>query len=179
MKVGLIGENPNDTDAIAVLLRKRHNHNYVSVLKRRKGGQLDNDKFTKLLKTELNADTYDVLIFVRDLDGFETEEDKVKKRQDWFDINSTSFGGKSLFLLNVHELEAIFFADVDSLNKLFGLKLKFKNPMFISNPKEELKKISSAKYNENRAAEYMVSLDYNAVLSNYKPLKEIHNYFKE
>lgn len=179
MKVGLIGENPNDTDAIAILLRKQHKHDYISVLKRRTGGQLDNDKFTKLLKSELSRSNFDVLIFVRDLDGFASEEDKVRDRQNWFDKNSICFSGTSLLLLNIHELEAIFFADVDSLNKMFGLKLKFKNPLFMSKPKEELKKVTGAKYHENRAAEYIAKLDYTIVLDNYKPLQEIHNFFNQ
>lgn len=179
MKIGLIGENPNDTDAIAALLKKQHKHDYIAVLKRRTGDQLENDKFSKLLQTELKTTKYDALIFVRDLDGFESDEAKLRARGDWFNRNKALFGGESVFFLNIHELESIFFSDVDSLNKIFKIKLKFRNPLFISKPKEELKKLTSAKYHENRAAEYMVQLDYATVLSKYKPLKEIDDFLNQ
>jgi hypothetical protein len=179
MRVGLIGENPNDTDTIANLLKMQFNHQYISVLKRRKGNQLDNIKFSKLLEVELKLNRFDVLIFIRDLDGFEHEVDKVKVREDWFEKNKAYFKGDSLFLLNVHALEAIFFADVESMNTFYNLSLKFKNPLFINKPKDELKRLTAEKYHENKAADLISKLNYGAVLKNYKPLEEIHNYFTQ
>jgi len=178
MRVGLIGENPNDTESIANLLSLKYNHQYISVLKRRKGGQLDNAKFTALLEIELKNNNFDLLIFIRDLDGFENEADKVKVREKWFATNKLHFKKDSLFLLNIHALESIFFSDVISLNKIFNLKLSFSNPLSINNPKKELIRVTAERYKENRAADYISKLDYNAVLKNYKPLKDIDNYLK-
>ncbi|MFY7728121.1 MAG: hypothetical protein ACOVRN_01245, partial [Flavobacterium sp.] len=113
------------------------------------------------------------------LDGFETDEAKVKNRYDWFTKNKALFEGESVLFLNVHELEAIFFSDVESLNKVFKLKLKYKNPLSISKPKEELKRITMNKYHENRASEFMIHLDYDVVLAKYKPLKEIDNFLNQ
>jgi len=179
MRIGLIGENPNDTESIANLLRLKYNHQYISVLKRRKGGQLDNNKFTSLLEIELRNNNFDLLIFVRDLDGFENEPDKVAVREKWFTINKAHFQKDSLFLLNIQTLEAIFFSDIVSLNKVFNLKVSFKNPITISNPKKELMKITSDRYKENRAADYISKLNYDSVLKNYKPLKEIDDYLTQ
>jgi hypothetical protein len=179
MRIGLIGEAPNDTTAIANLLKKRFDHQYIPILNRIKGDQIENKGYSKLLKSELQTKTLDVLIFIRDLDGFESEDDKIQNRMRWFNENKVYFDGPSLFLLNIHELEAIFFADVDSLNKLFKLKLKFKNPVFVVNPKEELKRVTTNKYHENRASEYITHLDYDVVLAKYKPLKEIDNFLNQ
>jgi len=179
MKIGLIGEDPNDTAAIANLLKLKFDHQFVPVIKKRaKGDQLENSKFTKLLKAQLIADNYDLLIFIRDLDGFDNEDLKVKARMDWFSRNSKHFEGHSLFLINIQELEAIFFADVENLNKIFNLGVKFKNPLSVSKPKETLKRLTNEKYHENKAADYISKLTYDTVLKNYKPLKEIDGYLK-
>jgi len=179
MKIGLIGENPNDTTTVANLLKMKFNHQYVSVLKRRTGDQLENEKFTRLLKSELKTNKYDVLIFIRDLDGFEGAVEKVKARVGWFDKNSKLFNGDSFYLLNIHSLEAIFFADVEGLNNFYNLDVRFRNPLLIDNPKDTLKRLTADKYHENKAAELMSKLNYDTVLKNYKPLEEIHNYFIE
>jgi hypothetical protein len=179
MKVGLIGEDPNDSAAIANLLKMKFNHQYIPVLKRKKGDQIESDRFTELLKMELKGQKLDVLIFIRDLDGFNHEEDKMSKRMAWFEKNSQYFNGDSLFFLNIQSLEAIFFADVKSLNAHYKIDIKHKNPIFINKPKSELKRLTAQKYHENKAAELISKLNYDAVLQNYEPLKEIHNYFTE
>ncbi|MGQ2982251.1 hypothetical protein [Flavobacterium sp.] len=179
MKVGLIGENPNDTIGVAQLLLQCHPHYYVPVLKRRTGGQLDNVKFTKLFEIELKTGQFDLLIFVRDLDGFENDAPKMQARQKWFNNHKVLFNGESLYLLNIQTLEAIFFSDIESLNKIFKLKLKFKNPLQIDNPKKELIRLTSEKYKESRSADYMARLDYATVLKNYPPWKVLDDYFKK
>jgi hypothetical protein len=179
MRVGLIGENPNDTATIANLLRMKFDYHYIPVVKNRsEGDQLETEKFTKLLKAELRTKKFDVLIFIRDLDGFGNEEEKMSRRINWFDRNKKHFEGDTLFLLNIQSLEAIFFADVESLNKVYRINTKFKNPVFINKPKSELKRITLDKYHENRASELISKLNYETVLKNYKPLIHIDNYLK-
>jgi hypothetical protein len=140
---------------------------------------LETEKFTKLLKAELRTRKFDILIFIRDLDGFENEEEKMSRRINWFDRNKKYFDGNSLFLLNIQSLESIFFADIESLNKAYRINTNFRNPIFINKPKSELRRLTSDKYHENKASELISKLNYETVLKNYKPLKEIDDYLTQ
>ena len=139
-KVGLIGESPNDTQAILNLLRKKYQHkvHFVILLKRITGHQLDTDKFVRLLKKEWD-ESFDFIIYIRDLDDLETNKEKIEQRKNWFQNLEKCTIGKGIFLLNIYELEALILADIACFNKYYGTKIPFKgDPMLKKMPKEFL-----------------------------------------
>ncbi|MCF8302344.1 MAG: DUF4276 family protein [Bacteroidales bacterium] len=92
-----------------------------------------------MLKAELSTRNLDLLIFIRDLDGLETETVKIKQRNNWFKKLSNYTKAKCLFLLNIYALEALIIADITTFNSLYGSASNFKgNPMKVKKPKEEL-----------------------------------------
>src|SRR5688500_11698036 len=108
MKIGLVGEDPNDTTSIANILRKKYKGiTYVPLAKRIVGSQLDNPKVKRALAQEVEAENYKFIIYVRDLDGFHSENDKVNSRLEWFEELNHLTGNTNILLLNVWELEAL------------------------------------------------------------------------
>ncbi|HLP48575.1 MAG TPA: hypothetical protein VK469_21725, partial [Candidatus Kapabacteria bacterium] len=73
MKIGIIGEDPYDTDAIRNLLAQKYAYQFQPILKNIRGDQLNSPKTAKLLKIELKTIHYPIIIYTRDLDGLETE----------------------------------------------------------------------------------------------------------
>lgn len=72
MTIGLVGEAPNDTNAIKNLLSKQYsipNYYFYPILDHIHGTQLDNPKTKRLLRIEYEFKKPDIVIFIRDLDG--------------------------------------------------------------------------------------------------------------
>jgi hypothetical protein len=134
IRVGLLGEDPNDTSSVKNLLEKKYKNKvvFVPILKRIKGFQLDNPKVQNALPIEFNSKKCHFAILIRDLDGFASQANKVKIRSDWFSELNGLIKNKGIFLLNIWELEALIFADIENFNINFKLKYKFTgNPSFI------------------------------------------------
>ena len=139
MKIGIIGEDPYDTNAIKNLLSQKYSFQFIPLLKQVRGDQLSSAKTRRLFKIELKHQNYPIIIFTKDLDGLETESRKKKRVQDWFNQLDSLTGSSGILLLNIYELEALILADIEAFNKLFRTKIKFKgNPMFKEEPKEFL-----------------------------------------
>ena len=79
MKIGIIGEDPYDTTAIKNLLSGKYPYQFKPILRNIKGGHLDSAKTKRLLKIELKCNPYPLIIYVRDLDGLDTETQKKKR----------------------------------------------------------------------------------------------------
>lgn len=94
--IGLIGEHPNDTDSIKVLLSKYLGAEveFIYLLKNLTGGMLDEkkkDKFNLTMKNrlrrEFELENPDIVIFIRDLDAVKNSPDyheKLKHRKGFF-----------------------------------------------------------------------------------------------
>jgi hypothetical protein len=146
INIGLIGEDPNDTSSIKNLLDSEYKHKakFIPLAKNIKGHQLDNPKLKKVLKIEYGEKRCKYVIFIRDLDGFESQKSKVKLRQDWFNDLNKIVDGKGLLLLNIWELEALILSDIKTFNEIYGIDYKFsKNPSLQKDPKELLMQITS------------------------------------
>jgi len=138
-KIGILGEDPYDTSSIQLLLEKKYSSKvqFCRLLKGTKGSQLDNAKVIGALKIEIEKHKCEAVIIMRDLDGLISQTDLLNQRQKWFDRLNTA--GQHIFLLNIWELEAMIFADIDVFNKKFKTTVKGdRNPMFINDPKGEL-----------------------------------------
>lgn len=138
IRVGLIGEDHYDKVSIKNLLGRTYsNVTFIPVLKGVRGCTLDSPKLARALKTELACNKYDFLIFIRDLDGFDTNTEKKNIYERWF--TSLKKYSRDMLLLNIWELETLILGDIDTFNKIYSSSLKQPgNPMIISNPKELL-----------------------------------------
>lgn len=149
-KIGLVGEAPNDTDSIQLLLEKKYiGIDFFSMLKRIRGSQLDDQKTKRLLRLEYEYESPDCVVFIRDLDGLKSDRDKLAQRKEYFANFRTVVDGKALYLLHIWEIEALILADIETFNEMFKCKGEVvKNPTMIKEPKELLKEISKGKYKE-------------------------------
>jgi hypothetical protein len=90
MKIGLLGEAPNDTTAIQNLLSKKYPElDFVALLDRIHGSMLDNKKaINRLLRIEYEEQSPDIIIFIRDLDSLENDRSARRKRQEIFSYSN-------------------------------------------------------------------------------------------
>lgn len=79
IKVGLVGEDPNDTSAIKNLLDQKYKNRvkFIPLLKRINGYQLDNNKIKNSLSVEFEDRKCKFVLYVRDLDAYKSQTDKI------------------------------------------------------------------------------------------------------
>lgn len=185
IRVGLVGEDPNDTSSIKLLLTKKYKSrvHFCQLLKGTKGHQLDNQKTKKAVSVEIRTNKCDLTLFIRDLDGFISQEQLVAQKTAWFESLNRVSGGHNLFLLNTWELEALIFGDIITFNNCYGTTLKGNSdPMMIKNPKEELKRAtykSKRRYEESHCPEIFEKLDFNKVEAKCSLFKKFIHQFDE
>ncbi len=191
IKIGIIGEHPsNDSKPIKSILEKEYeskNIQFLVLLGNIRGSQLDgkNGKPSRKAIDELGRrfrlEKLNFVIYIRDLDGFPSEEKKIKARQNWFEIlDEKGANGKGVFLLNIYELEALILADIKTFNQLYSVNIAFKgNPMYQAEPKELLKtktaKSPKGKYKESDAADIFEQLDIKKI----KNHQQYHQFIEE
>jgi len=144
MKVGLVGEAPNDTRAIQNLLsRKYPDLQFVELLERIDGSMLDNRKAIRLTRREFESHRPDIVVFIRDLDALENDKDKKMDRQATFTRSNRMVDKKGVHLLNIYELETLILADIAVFNRAYKCELPpYKDPMKVWEPKEVLAEAS-------------------------------------
>lgn len=154
-KVGVIGESPYDTKALCKVLNAEYSGKatFTVQLKRITGATLDSTaKMERLLKAEIKSSRNDLYVYVRDLDDHRSNTSKWNKRQNWFKkLANVTGGNNSVFLLNVHEIEAMILGDVGTFNTSYKSKINYPgNPESQESPKELLSRATS---NNNRFTE--------------------------
>src|SRR5580698_7375227 len=99
MKIGLVGEAPNDTTAIQNLLSRQYQDlNFVTLLDRIHGSMLDNKKaINRLLRIEYEVQVPDMVIFIRDLDALENDKEAKRKRQEIFSYSNSIVDKRGIF----------------------------------------------------------------------------------
>jgi hypothetical protein len=178
IKVGLVGEDPNDTLSIKNLLEKRYQRKvqFKSFTKAGTGYGLESAKTKKSIPIEFEEKKCDFVIFIRDLDAFESQKTKVQKRMNWFNEFNRFVKNKGILLLNIWELEALILSDIDAFNKLFSVNHKFRgDPMVQKEPKELLKKITSKsnkQFEESHCPEIFKKLDIDKIEENCRFFKD-------
>jgi hypothetical protein len=172
IRVGLVGEDPNDTLSIKNLLNQRYKGKvqFYQLAKRVKGFQLDNPKIKKSLPIEFADNKCAFVVYVRDLDAFQSENKKLQAKLKWFKTLDAAVNNEGLLLLNIWELEALILGDIDTFNSIYNVSHKFKgDPMLQKEPKEILKKITSKekkRYKENHCPELFKQLKIDIVEKN-------------
>lgn len=141
IKIGLIGEDPNDTKSIANLLNTdfASKATFIFLLKNIRGHQLDNNRTAVSLKIEVANKKPDIVVFIRDADATRTEANKLAIKKAWFDKLGKNVQTPRILLLNIFELEALILADIDAFNKLYNTDIKFTGDVtMVEKPKEFL-----------------------------------------
>jgi|GEM_PF-656337 len=185
IKIALAGEDPNDSIAIKNLLQPVFGSValFKIICKNLRGGQLDSAKYLKQISSDTKCGDFNILICIRDLDAFKTETDKLKKRQEWFEnVKNSAYRCKSVFLLNIWEIEGLLFCDHDLINRKYGTTISFtKDPTLLKDPKEYLKsttKNSKRKYVESDCQDLFAALNYIKVKSRSRVFKDFIDEFK-
>jgi len=166
IKVGLIGEDPYDKEAIKNLLTQRYPEvNFKPLLRGIRGGGLDNPKTGRAIQNELKTNSYEFIVFIRDLDGLPSQNDLRVKVKKWFaDLKHKN---TDLLLLNIWELEALIFGDLDTFNKLYKVSVRCTgDPMMERDPKGTLITATAKgrkKYSESDCPELFSKLDISKV----------------
>jgi len=169
MKIGLVGEAPNDTAAIKNLLSKKYAGKgfvFENMLDNITGSQLDNKYTETLLRLENQFKKPDLIIFIRDLDALWTDRGQRFKRKRYFVKNNNIVQKIGIPLLHVYEIEALIFADINTFNKMYGVEIPIhENVSNIVEPKEILFKETKFKYSESHNAKIFDHLNFNNLLS--------------
>lgn len=173
MKIGLVGEAPNDTQSIKNLLVKKYaNLDFFFMLQRINGANLDSQKTKRFLRIEYQTEKPDIVIFIRDLDAVLPNKKKLYERKDYFTNFNSVVDKKGIHLLHIYEIEALILADIKTFNRKYKVSIKeVRNVMDISEPKEYLRK-RARNYNESKNSEIFEELVFDVVLANC-------NYFSE
>jgi hypothetical protein len=166
MKIGLVGESPNDTTAFANLFRKRYADGitFFTLIPDVRGSQLDEQKTKHLLRKQYQIKKPDVVLFIRDLD----QDKNAESRKQYYTEFKSVVDNESIYLLNVYELEALILADLDTFNAIYNTSLSFSdNPMTEPEPKEWLieRTQGSSKYNESKSPEIFSKLNFDKLLT--------------
>jgi hypothetical protein len=178
--VGIIGEHPHDTEAVANLLVQKFADivHFKTLLREIHGSMLDSQKTKHLLRKAYENNQADVIVFVRDLDAFEDNREKKLERQTYFNESNKVIDGRGIFLLNIQTLEALIFSDIEQFNAFAKSELRFvDNPMKIDNPKRELKENSS--YSEGQCPEIFKHIRIDTVAQNCHYFREFLNEFEK
>lgn len=167
MKIGLVGEAPNDIQSIKNLLLKRYTdskYKFVFMLQRINGSNLDSQKTKRFLRIEFEIQKPDIVIFIRDLDSVLPNKIKLYERRNYFTNFNSVVNKKGIHLLHIYEIEALILSDIETFNKIYNTNIpKFIDVMKVNEPKEFLKKATS-KYSESQNSDIFDKLDFNKVL---------------
>ncbi len=140
IKVGLLGEDPNDTTSVINLLSPKFpNVDFQSITRQATGSTLLSDGVLRRLGFE-KVGKYQFLILVKDSDLHETDCADIKNELTIFQKKMFEhYPVENILLLNIHMLEALILADIENFNKLYKSDIKFSgNPMVQSHPKKFL-----------------------------------------
>lgn len=151
IRVGLVGEDPNDTLSIKNLLEKTYYQRvkFLPLARRICGFQLDNPKIKRSLPIEFADAKCKFIIYIRDLDAFTSEKGKLRAKIEWFKDLDSTINKKGILLLNVWELEALILSDIETFNSIYKINFKFAaDPMLQKEPKELLRRITSKSKNK-------------------------------
>lgn len=170
MKIGLVGENPSDTNCIEILLKKEFDEvfTYVHLVKNINGSNLEHQKTKHILRKEFESHRPDLVIFVRDLDTLRGDKNQWRKRKDYFiDFNGVVDKLGIPFFI-IYELEAIILSDINAFNQMYKTSLIIdKAPDLYPEPKEYLMNAHKY-YDTGDNVELFEALNITVVKQNYK-----------
>ena len=183
VRVGLLGESPNDTAALKVLLEQRYagRIQVFPLLKNLKGDKVGGLKALRMLPTQYQEQKPDIVVFTRDLDSLASDVTQRQRRQQEFNDINKCVAGKGIFLLHIYEFEALIMAHIGPFNAHYRCACKPQgDPMRIADPKGKLQVASrkgKGEYSENDCAEVCAKLDYAELVKNCGYFQEFDEAF--
>lgn len=168
MKVRMLGEHPDDINAIINLLNGKFSglFSFFPLLYGIHGSNLENPKIKHLLRKEYQIKNPDIILFIRDLDALETDRIQLQKRNAYFIEFNKVVDNKGLYLLNIYELEALLLADIETVNRFYKTNLDAVDDcMRVPDPKGYLKK-TIKNYRTGDNPELFALLNYQTVVDN-------------
>ncbi len=181
MKIGIISENfDNDSAALKALLEKhtfKKKQKTVKVSFRPIGRKIEGDhlltpKSARIIDAECKRYDIDLVVLVKDLDGLPSNQKKIKQLTNKIQKIANQATTKLLPFIVIFEQEALILADIQTFNRIYKTTHKStKNPLFQSEPKELLKRLTSKsnkKYRESDTPEIFQQLDFQKVYQNHK-----------
>ena len=171
-RVGLLGESPNDTKAVARLLAPRYGARVVffPLVDNITGDNLEMAGTFKLLRREYQYERPNLVVVIRDLDALETDRAQLRKRQAYFRKVQKQVGESSVFLLNIYSIEALIAAHIAVFNDHYGVQCVVPaDVMTIEKPVEVLKAATQAskrRYLEAHCGDLLALADYDMLLRN-------------
>jgi hypothetical protein len=171
VRIALVGEDPADTHSLRNLISPEFkNAQFVDMLRNFTGNMLESRSAMRFLRNEFEDKKPKAVVFIRDLDGFQSQEDKMRGRETYFKECHDAISGKSIPLLNIYSIEALIYADIATFNKEYSTKIKFQgDPAMVLKPKEKLKSLTyrkSKRYHENQNPELFSKLNLSTVRAN-------------
>ncbi|AYL97172.1 DUF4276 family protein [Mucilaginibacter celer] len=185
IKVGLVGEDPNDTSSIKNLLDQRYKGKvqFKELAKNSTGANLDSlGKFKRVLKKKFDDSGCAFIVYIRDLDELESHKVKLTERFKWFRELDDHVESKGLLMLNIWELEALILGDIDTFNKIYSINYKTGNPMFVRDPKKILMGATAKmrkQFEEAHCPEIFKQLNIDKVEKNCSCFKKFITEFNE
>jgi hypothetical protein len=182
MTIGLIGEDPNDTLAMANLLGRQFPQlAFVRLLRNLTGSMLDNQANLNRLRREFEEEKPDWVLCIRDLDSVKTQTNfaqKKRERQAFFAKCNRLTDQKAIRLLHIYEIEALLLADFTLVKAEFKLETDFMgDPMLVSEPKEWLKRATGHRYHEGQNPALFGKLDVGRLTANCRYFNRFYREF--
>ncbi|MDQ2792595.1 MAG: hypothetical protein M3Y12_01105 [Bacteroidota bacterium] len=171
-RVGLLGESPNDTKAVARLLAPHYGGRveFFPLVDNITGDNLEMAGTFRLLRREYQYERPNLVVVIRDLDALETDKVQLRKRNDYFKKVKKQVGESSLFLLNIYSIEALIAADIDLFNDHYEVQCVVPaDVMTIEKPVEVLKAAtqrSKLRYLEGHCGDLLARASYDTLLRN-------------
>ena len=181
IRIGMIGEYPSDTKAIANLLNKKYANaiEFFPLIYDVHGSNLDNQRIKHQLRREYQIERPDFVLFVRDLDGLEHHAEQINYRKECFTEFNSVIDKKGILLLNIFELEALLLTDIDAVNRYYGKRIDHvEDCMLIESPKEFLKRKIGSSYSTGHNPDLFALLDYNIVVAKCRYFKKFDEDFE-
>jgi hypothetical protein len=177
IRIGIIGENENDTKAISALLKKNFPEQFyfTQLLPGRNGSQLDDHKISKLLnalRREFEFEEIHYILYIRDLDTLISDKKQLTFRKNRFRRFAKVVNNQAIFMLNIVEIEALILADFDTFKKYKNEpNWQFDNSSAaeIENPSDYLERNTS--YQKNELVKIIPLLHLDTLKANHQHFK--------
>jgi hypothetical protein len=174
LRIGLIGESPNDTNAFINLFSRQYDGKceYIPLTTNFRGGELDNIKegsnVLEQLRFEYSFEKPDFVVLIRDSDALEVEVDKWNDRLTRMYALGNAVTQNAIYLLCIFEIETLLLADLGPVNKKFGVNIIYPttdadpiDPMHKADPKGHLKSLCG--YEQSDCPDLFKTIDFNKI----------------
>jgi len=173
-RIGIVSENfHHDSQAVRALLTPEFKTvQFIPVLKSINGTHLDRiEKVKDALTIAFKKKRLDFVLFVRDLDGLQSEQEKIEDKRNWFSNFQHFVSSKNVFFLVIYELEALILADIATFNQVYNVSITTGSSIHQPKPKEFLvskTKKSNLTYHESHTPNLFSQLDFDTIYQNHQ-----------